>query len=233
MEIFKQKLDLVQFNLGNDVTKQLLSQLATALDFLHHEGYILRSLDPRSLIVDRLANICITDLSFAIPMKHNVDELHPIRELPNNHLAPEVIQGKSCNPSTDFFALGTVAYFLSTSNLPPTPKPLVNHLPNSTPADLFNFVQNCLIPSPNQRPFQTFDDLAADDYFGAHTDWCDVVTKQFTTAHFFQYKHFNNEKNPQNAMDFVFETENEDQQGGDDQNQLDAFQELFEDFAQD
>ena len=213
-----------------------MSQLATALDFLHnHEGYILRSLDPRSLIVDRLANICITDLSFAIPMEHNVDDLHPIRELPNDHLAPEVIQGgKFCNPSTDFFALGTVAYFLSTSNLPPTPKPgLVNlNLPNSTPADLFNFVQNCLIPNPNQRPFQTFDDLAADHYFGTHTDWCDVVSKQFTTAHFFQYKHFNNEKNPQNAMDFVFETENEDQPG-DDRNQLDAFQELFEDFAQD
>ena len=242
---FFQKLDLIQFDLGKDVIKQFLAQLATALDFLHNHkdgGYILRSLDPRSLIVDRLANICITDLSFAIPItKRNkfVDHLQPIRELPNDHLAPEVIQGKFCNPSTDFFALGTVAYFLSTSNLPPTPKPLVNlDLPNSTPADLFNFVQNCLIPNLSQRPFQTFDDLAADDYFGTHTDWCDVVNKQFTTAHFFQYKHFNNEKNPQNAMDFVFETEitNEDdqQQESDRQDdQIGAYQAVFEDFAMD
>lgn len=185
-------------------------QLATALDFIHARQYLIKSLNPKSLLVDRIGNICIADMSLASPTNApNVERQSFPQCL---FLAPEIAQGQvlELQESCDFYALGACAHFMISMTFP-------NHetrpVPMTTDNPLFNdFLQKSLVLDPSLRVFTSFDELAAHELF-AQINWLDIISREFNQTTYFNGWTFDNDPNYNLPLDtFLTETEILDEQ---------------------
>ena len=156
----------IELNMLDSVTDPLfvrpyLTQIITAIDYLHGKGLLLRYINPDDLLVDPVGHVCITDLSMVIPVNQVFGE---VVEAEDPCLPPEVSEGQDCNYSTDFYVLGLAGYYLLMAGSLPGPlRPL--KLPASTPEDMMKFLESCLVRDLEQRPFQAFDDIGEQTFF--------------------------------------------------------------------
>jgi serine/threonine protein kinase len=94
-----------------------LAQIASALDYLHKQGYMHRDICPRNVMINNEGVVKLIDFGLAIPSTPEFCKPGNRTGTPN-YLAPEVIRRVTTDPRVDLFALGVTAYEVFTNALP-------------------------------------------------------------------------------------------------------------------
>ena len=95
-------------------TREILSQVANALQYAHNKGIVHRDIKPSNIVIDPYGNIKLTDFGIAGPPQ---DKEVNIEGTPS-YLAPEVINGDRLDGRTDIYALAVMAFHMMTTTLP-------------------------------------------------------------------------------------------------------------------
>ncbi len=95
-------------------TKEILTQLASALQYAHHQGIVHRDIKPSNVILDSFNNIKLNDFGLARPpLSRSINiEGSPL------YLAPEIIKGDAVDGRADIYALGVMAFHMLSARLP-------------------------------------------------------------------------------------------------------------------
>lgn len=142
-------------------TKLILLQLASALQYAHHQGIVHRDIKPSNVILDDYNNIKLNDFGLAAPTeaKSNNIEGTPF------YLAPEIIKGDVVDGRADIYALGVMAFNMLTARLPfhastledmleaqvHQAAPLIEYICPDVDEDLAQFINQALIKEPKDR----------------------------------------------------------------------------------
>ena len=149
---------------GLTETREILSQLANALQYAHNQGengIVHRDIKPSNILIDRFGKIKLTDFGLAGSPQHKEINI----EGSPSYLAPEIINGQPVDGRVDIYALGVMAYLLLTASLPfsaPSLAKLLKMQVNQKPpdirekcpgidTDLEEFIQRSLIKDVSKR----------------------------------------------------------------------------------
>jgi serine/threonine protein kinase len=94
-----------------------IAQIASAIDYLHKQGYMHRDLCPRNIMVSNEGVIKLIDFGLTIPNRPEFCKPGN-RTGTTNYLAPELIRRVTTDQRVDLFALGVTAYEMFTFTLP-------------------------------------------------------------------------------------------------------------------
>ena len=114
-------VDLIQKHgkLTPEQTRDILFQVAKALDYAHNKGVVHRDIKPANIFVEENGNVKLTDFGIASsPGLAQDNEVDPGIHGTPGFLAPEVIMGHVSDGRVDIYALGVVAYAMLTGHLP-------------------------------------------------------------------------------------------------------------------
>ncbi|MGB5547239.1 MAG: serine/threonine-protein kinase, partial [Polyangiales bacterium] len=148
-------------------------QLADALSEAHDKGIIHRDVKPENVLIHEDRCVKLTDFGIAHMVDaHTFTVTGQILGSPG-HMAPEQVEGGTCDVRSDVFSLGTVLYFCATGRLPfvgrnphhllkllldgEYPDPLRLH--PSIGADLADIMNKALSRAPAER-YQTAVEMA-------------------------------------------------------------------------
>ncbi len=89
-----------------------------ALQHAHEEGIIHRDLKPENVMIRKNGVVKLMD--FGIAQMLDADTLTTTGALLGSpaHMAPELIEGETCDERSDLFSIGTILYWLVTGRLP-------------------------------------------------------------------------------------------------------------------
>lgn len=90
----------------NDVCLFYVTQIVSALEYLHSFDIAYRDLKPENILIDREGHLRITDFGFAKIVK---DKTYTLCGTPE-YLAPEIIQSTGHNKAVDWWALGVLIF---------------------------------------------------------------------------------------------------------------------------
>ncbi len=100
--------------------RNVVRQLASALQFAHQHGVVHRDLKPSNIVLSPEGKVKLTDFGLAIEISSARGE--PDEELPFSgaaaYMAPEQITGEAVDARTDVYSLGIVAYQMLTGSQP-------------------------------------------------------------------------------------------------------------------
>lgn len=139
------------------------AQVVMALEFLHAEGIVCRTVDPTNLLVDRTGNIRVLNLRLSKYVGRG--RTYTVCGTPE-YLSPEQIKGEGHNIAADYWSLGVLMYELLCGHTPFSKErkediEILNHItsfdpskiewPDNTSAELKDIVEKLLCPDLTQR----------------------------------------------------------------------------------
>ena len=163
--------------LGGKLTVQqahaFFRQTAEALNFVHRVGITHRDIKPDNILVLNDREIRLTDFGVAVlpGEQASLDDLQQgVGTM--SYMAPEVLEGKSCDKLSDIYALGVCFYEMITGNHPFENAPLVkqlevradNNFPHvsklapAIPKQFADVIMRCMKFQPDKR-FASMNDL--------------------------------------------------------------------------
>ena len=179
---------------GPDEVRNVICQIASALDYAHDHGVVHRDVKPSNIFLSGEGNVKLTDFGIAL-----VPDLE--RELYVNerqalgsplYMSPEQAMATKVDRRTDIYALGIVAYEMLTG-LPPfdhdeprevlrmhvrKPMPSPRERNPAVPADLESFIEKATRKEPGDR-FQSARSVL--DFFGKQSEFgADLNVKTLT-----------------------------------------------------
>ena len=109
---------LAQKELPPEISACVALQLADALGEAHDKGIIHRDVKPENVLIHEDRCVKLTDFGIAHMVDtHTFTVTGQILGSPG-HMAPEQVDGGTCDARSDVFSLGTVLYFCATGRLP-------------------------------------------------------------------------------------------------------------------
>ncbi|MEM7210106.1 MAG: protein kinase [Pseudomonadota bacterium] len=157
-----------QGSFSQEDSRQILFQVANALQYAHEQGIVHRDIKPANIVMDAHGNVKLTDFGVSGPPQHKDVNI----EGTPYFLAPEVISGKLVDGRADIYAMGVMAFYMLSNKLPFTAstidelhaKQMADTLPDIRDhcADLsrefVGFVTGTLSNSPEER-LQDWDEI--------------------------------------------------------------------------
>jgi serine/threonine protein kinase/predicted ATPase len=135
----------------------LLFQVMQALSYLHRHGIIHRDLKPSNVLVTD-GHVTVLDFGVSGLPEHEVAGTA-------GFIAPEILAGKRPTPSSDFYALGGIAYEILTGAPLVRGRSTFAQLPDLTPLEtlgvLGELVRTLLSPDPAQRLYADANQVIA------------------------------------------------------------------------
>ncbi|MCA9854248.1 MAG: protein kinase [Dehalococcoidia bacterium] len=161
-------------DLGRHERIALLSQVASALDYIHSRGLVHRDVKPANILVDAQGNATLMDFGVAVAVDSvRLTQTGMIVGTPR-YMAPEQVQGFEATPATDIYALGVVAYELLSGGTPfsAAGTALLYQIVNDAPQPIRNYdadisggaasvVERALSKDPTARFDRASDFIAA------------------------------------------------------------------------
>ena len=101
-----------------DVVVEMVSQIASALDFAHQENVIHRDLKPGNILIDN-GKALLTDFGLAQMVESNSQSVSMSGGVAGtyNYMPPEVFNNEPATPAADVYALGCVVYEMLTGKM--------------------------------------------------------------------------------------------------------------------
>ncbi|MFN8534496.1 MAG: serine/threonine-protein kinase [Dehalococcoidia bacterium] len=96
--------------LTDDRLLHILRQTASAIDYLHQQGYVHRDVKPANIIVDSSLNTTLVDFGIARALEGGLITSGDVISGTPLYLAPEVFQGDRPGPAADGWALAVTAF---------------------------------------------------------------------------------------------------------------------------
>lgn len=121
--------------------RDILLNIAKALDYLHSSGVLHRDMKPENILVDEEGNIRLIDLSMAQTRMQSFLTLFRKIDGSPSYLAPEVIRRKRPTEKSDMYAFGVVVFEMLSGRLP---------YAGDNVNDLLNKQIQSAIPRPSQ-----------------------------------------------------------------------------------
>lgn len=87
--------------------RRILTQLASALFYLHQSGYVHNDIKPDNILVDEELNLKLIDMAFC---SRQDDGQQSCVNGTIHYLAPEILSKEKCDHRKDLYALGVVLY---------------------------------------------------------------------------------------------------------------------------
>ena len=161
--------------LSPDVTLDVVTQAARALQAAHEAGLIHRDIKPGNLIVEPDGVVKVTD--FGIARLLNATTMTQTGTVLGTaqYVSPEQAEGQQLTPATDIYSLGIVAYECLAGQTPFSGESAVAialaqvrddppPLPADVPVSVRRLIERCLAKDPHRRPTSA-DELSTLAYF--------------------------------------------------------------------
>ncbi|GLD99921.1 hypothetical protein PINS_up008649 [Pythium insidiosum] len=148
---------------GESFVRYYAAQVVMALEFLHSEGIVCRTVDPTNLLVDRNGNIRMLNLRLSKYVGRG--RTYTVCGTPE-YLSPEQIKGEGHNISADYWSLGVLMYELLCGHTPFSREKkedieILNQItslspeqiawPDNTSAELKDIISRLLCPDLTRR----------------------------------------------------------------------------------
>ncbi|CAH0486809.1 unnamed protein product [Peronospora farinosa] len=148
---------------GESFVRYYAAQVVMALEFMHVEGIVSRTVDPTNLMVDRSGNLRMINLRLSKYVGRG--RTYTVCGTPE-YLAPEQITGEGHNIAADYWALGVLMYEMLTGATPfnrenendleilndiASFRPVNLSWPEHTSAELKDIIENLLSPDLTHR----------------------------------------------------------------------------------
>lgn len=143
----------------------ILRLVAEALEYLHAQGIVHKDVKPENVLVSEDAEVRLIDFSLAKTKWDRMLQFGKKVEGTPLYMAPEQLRGEKCDPRTDIYSFGTLAYELLARNAPfmapdqdqiiqkqlkERPAPLMSHVPTISP-EVNAFIFQMLEKDPDKR----------------------------------------------------------------------------------
>ncbi|KAH0671234.1 hypothetical protein KY285_025447 [Solanum tuberosum] len=104
--------------LDEESTRFCAASVVIALEDLHNNGILYRGVSPDVLMLDQTGHIQLVEFRFAKKISSELDERTFTICGMADSLAPEIVQGKGHGFAADWWALGTLIYFMLQGEMP-------------------------------------------------------------------------------------------------------------------
>ena len=166
--------------------ERIITQLASALDYAHAQGFVHRDIKPQNILMDDQGNPLLADFGLVRLLDSTRSQLSTTRFGAGTpvYLSPEQAQGQQATDKSDIYSLGVVAFQMLTGQLPFdgeelagltfkiafTPPPLPRSLRPDLPEPAEAVIWQALDKQPEQR-FEDAATFARALSAGLHDDW--------------------------------------------------------------
>ncbi len=156
-----------------DAILEMITQIASALDFAHKQNVVHRDLKPGNILVSS-GGAMLTDFGLAQLMEDNSQSISLTGGIAGtfNYMSPEVFNNEDVSPAADIYALGCVLYEMLTGHMLVEGKSTAaiigahlngvkidEQLPEGTPPGTRTVIQTALAKDPLDR-YATAGELA-------------------------------------------------------------------------